>query len=312
VRFAVTCVLAYAGVSLLQAASSQQVTFRTRTDAVSITVSVKQGRVPVTGLTADDFALTDRGVVQKVEALSLAHVPIDLTLVITGPAPGRESTAAYFRGLSSASTVRQSLLPQDRLRVVWVHADVRGGLVTNELSLLAESLAVRRDRGISLVDGLFYAMAWPVEETRRHLVVAFTDGYDTHSTLGIEMLPRVAGHSDAVLHTVYWASPDDGPGPDGSFGLGGLAVTGGSRLREWKASVGTLTEAAQRTGGTVARATDAARDLEAIVDDFRSSYLLQYTPHGVSTEGWHEVRVRVTRLGRYQIRARTGYEIGRE
>jgi hypothetical protein len=295
--------------SILGVASARQVTFRTRTDAVSVNVSVKQGRVPVTNLTAADFALTDSGVVQKVEVLSLDRVPLDVTLVITGHAPNRDNTAAYLGGLTSASAVRQSLLPQDRLRVIWVHAEVRGGLVSSDVSLLAASMGVRRGQGISVIDGLFYAMAWPVERDRRHLIVAFTDGYDTHSTLGIEELPRLAAHADAVMHAVFWASPADRVIWGGGM-ASGLSAGGGNP--QWEASVESVSEAVRRTGGMVLRASHAGHDLAAIVADFRTSYVLQYTPRGVPAVGWHEIRVRVTRPGRFAVRARTGYETGRE
>jgi hypothetical protein len=44
------------------------------------------------------------------------------------------------------------------------------------------------------------------------------------------------------------------------------------------------------------------------LDDFRSSYVLRYSPHGVAAGGWHEIAVRVTRPGRgYVVRARKGY-----
>ena len=57
--------------------ASHQAPFRARTDAVSLTVSVMRGKAPVTGLGAADFTLTDNGVPQTVEVVSLEQVPID-------------------------------------------------------------------------------------------------------------------------------------------------------------------------------------------------------------------------------------------
>ena len=42
-------------------------------------------------------------------------------------------------------------------------------------------------------------------------------------------------------------------------------------------------------------------------DDFRSSYLLRYTPRDVSPEGWHDLEVKLLRPGRFTVRARKGY-----
>jgi len=294
------CVLAWVSTPLPETGSNQQLTFRTRTDVVSVNVSVKQGRKPVGNLTALDFALTDNGVPQTVTALALERVPIDLTLVMTGYQNTiRDDLNAYFRALTNASTIRQSLLPQDRLRTVWVHDEIRGGLVANEQSLGLPEVEIHRNLGVSIVDGLFYAMAWPVDPDRRHLIVAFTDGFDRFSVLEMETLPDLAAHSDAVLHVVFWASPDD------------VSVSQPLRVH-WEAGRQIVSEAARRTGGTVHRATDAAKDFAAILEDFRTSYVLQYSPRGVPAPGWHELRVRVTRPGRYEVRARQGYEAQRD
>jgi hypothetical protein len=267
-------------------AAARQATFRARTDVVSVNVSVKQDRRPVTNLTASDFALTDNGVEQTADALSLERVPIDLTLVLTGyNTSARFNSAGYFRSLTSASMVRQSLLPSDRLRVVWVHAEIRGAVVREEELLLTGDTKDRPDRSVSITDGLFYALAWPVEADRRHLAVAFTDGFDKWSTLDLDMLPRLAGHSDAVLHVVFW----DGP--------------------EWETNRGIVSEIVRRTGGALHRMTDARRDLAAVMEDFRTSYVLRYTSRGVAPAGWHEIRVRVTRPGNFEVRARKGYEV---
>jgi hypothetical protein len=266
---------------------------------VSVNVSVKQGRQPVGNLTAGDFVLTDNGVEQTVDALSLERVPIDLTLVITGTeGPNRSDRDAYTRAVTSASSVRRALQPQDRLRLVSGHGAIRGGQLGNDEPLGVRATDLDRSMFVSVADGLFYAMAWPVEPDRRHLVVAFTDGFDRYSVLDMETLPRLAAHSDAVLHVVFRASPavySDGPV---------------QKLIDWERAI--VSEAARRTGGTVRTATDASQDFAAIIEDYRTSYVLQYTPRGVLAPGWHELRVRVTRPGRFDVRARQGYEVRRD
>jgi hypothetical protein len=56
------------------------------------------------------------------------------------------------------------------------------------------------------------------------------------------------------------------------------------------------------------RTNKAAEALAEIIADFRSSYILRYSPRGVETAGWHELGVKVTRPGSFKIRARKGYE----
>ena len=48
-----------------------QTTFRTGIEVVQLDVSVLRGGVPVVGLTARDFALTDNGIAQDVESVKL-------------------------------------------------------------------------------------------------------------------------------------------------------------------------------------------------------------------------------------------------
>ena len=287
-----------ASVHARQAASTPQATFRARTDVVSVNVSVKQGRRPVRNLTTSDFTLTDNGVEQSVNALALDRVPIDVTLVVTGnESASRDDRDAYYRALASASSVRRSLLPQDRLRLVSVHNDILGRLVGLEESLVLREMDLDRQLGVSVIDGLYYAIAWPVEPDRRHVVVAFTEGFDRFSVLDAEMFPRLIQHSDAVLHVVLRDSP---------------AYSNGPLRTQWETTQRIVSDAAWGTGGTVRTATDVLQDLAAIIDDYRTSYVLQYTPRGTPAPGWHELRVRLTRPGRFDIRARRGYEVRRD
>ena len=43
------------------------------------------------------------------------------------------------------------------------------------------------------------------------------------------------------------------------------------------------------------------------IQDFRSSYVLRYTPEGVAPAEWHEIKVKVLKSGRHTVRARKGY-----
>src|SRR5262245_21443384 len=60
----------------------QQPTFRSTAAMVSASVSVKRGNAVVANLKAADFGLTDSGVPQKIEAVSIESVPIDVTLFL--------------------------------------------------------------------------------------------------------------------------------------------------------------------------------------------------------------------------------------
>jgi len=314
-----------AGTSSSGSSSSPQGTqFRARTDVVMVPVSVMKGREPAPGLTVADFELTDNGVRQVLDSASPETVGIDVTMVLTEFPPDRDRE--FLRAVVSADTTRNLFQSTDRLRIVTVDSTVTGRLVGPDYNLAADP-AVRAlqggvgfpggfkvgpdpqrngNGGVALADALFYALAWPVGADRRHVVIAFTDGWDTASALEMDALPRVAGRSDAVLHAVLWSTPQEG-GTGG--GIWTSAPTPSSR-RMWEQSYRALDQTVQRTGGTLQRTRNAAEALTEVISDFRSSYVLRYTPREVPTPGWHELKVSLKRPGGFSVRARKGYEGG--
>ena len=300
-------ILVAAGMTALSA--QQTPTFRTRTDVVTVNVSVTRGRTPVTGLVATDFEVRDKGVLQQVDEVLLDTAPLDVTLVLTG---FRENLRAeHETGLDVAAALRSRITPADRLRVVMVNDRIRGSLVQPDFQIPSLQVLRQSIPGVSVVDGLFYALAWPVEPGRRHLVVAFTDGWDQWSTLDSDRLPKLAGHSDAVMHLALWATPigRSDRAEIGNAGAGAATFSSTSlQLRAWEATYRPIVSAAERTGGTFRPAGSATQALEQILEDFRASYVLRYAPKGVQAAGWHDLAVKVTRPGSYTIRARKGYE----
>jgi hypothetical protein len=288
------------------APGQQTPVFKARTDVVTVTVSVKQGKNPVVGLTAADFSVRDNGVDQQVSDVLLDTLSIDVTLVLTG---FRDTLREeHAEGLDAAAAIRAHIKPGDRLRVVMVNDTVRGGLVSAGYKVPSREVMRQQIPGVSVVDGLFYALAWPVDPGRRHLVIAFTDGWDRWSTIQGERLPKLAAHSDAVMHLALWASPI-GRADRTSFRLSdpGFASTS-FQIREWEETFRAVTSAAERTGGTFRPAGSGTTALEQILEDFRTSYVLRYTPKGVEAPGWHDLDVKVREPGSYTIRARKGYE----
>jgi hypothetical protein len=305
---------------------AQQPTFRARTEIVSVPVSVMKGREPVAGLKAADFELTDNGVRQTVDSVESDQVPIDVTIVLTGRSADRN--VEHDRGLVSAEATRRLLRPTDRVRMVWVADDVAGSIVDADYSIASDpatrglgcGIAIARGvafsgssdcvsgPGIALADGLFYALAWPVNADRRHLVVVFTDGWDTTSTIEMDRLPSLAAHSDAVLHAVFWGAPGEDTRNGGGINYIGEISPGSTRA--WQESYDTLGDVVRRTGGTLHRSNKAPEALAEVIADFRSSYVLRYSPRGVAPAGWHELGVKMTIPGAFKVRARKGYEGG--
>lgn len=287
-------------VLMLPASSAQQPTFRSSTTMVSVSVSVKRGNSVVANLKAADFTLTDNGVPQKVEAVSIESVPIDVTLFL-------DTSGSTARKLDEmrhdVQTVLQLLRPGDRFRLLTI-----GDAVSPAVPWVAAGtkvpVSIEAVGGISLIhDALMFGLVHRPETGRRHLVVGMTDRRDCGSVVPASLLLDVAGRSDAVMHTVDYA----GGGGDARYRVRGCSPQAAPKGDD------IITQAAERTGGQhhkqsrFFRASSISRAFKSIFDEFRQSYVLRYSPSGVKGAGWHAIAVAVPKAKNATIRARQGY-----
>ena len=274
-------------VVLTSAAAIAQTTpvFRARTDLVTVDVAVTRARRPVTGLVASDFTLTDNGVPQTVEAVTVESLAIDVSLVVD-LSGSTSSTLERFK--ADITRMAGMLRPTDRVRLVRFAEDVRQVLPMQPSTAPLPLDDLRTGQGTSLNDAMFLALARPPDLDRRHLIVVFTDAEDTWSTVENASLPTIAARADAVLHVVL--STYDKPGDPN-------VLTSREALKR----------AAAATGGDFRYIRDAVGAFRQVLDEFRTSYVLRYRPDGVKREGWHELDVRVLKQGTFTVRARKGY-----
>ena len=280
-------VAALAAASALAPAGTpaQRPTFRARTDAVVVDVSVKKGQTPVKGLAATDFEILDNGVPQQIDGVMVADVPVDVTLAVD---LSNSVVPDVNRFKADIQKFAATLRPTDGVRIVSFAFDVREDVPMQSPGQPLPLDRIKAGGATSLDDGLLYALLWPEPPDRRHLVIVFTDGYDSYSTVDAASIPIVVGHVPAVLHAVL-VQPSIAP-PPGSRG-----------------SLDMLEDAVRRSGGDLHPLSRATDDFQQIVDDFRASYALSYSPRGVPREGWHQLTVRVTRPDQLVVRARQGY-----
>jgi len=273
--------------------------FRTGADVVTVDASVQRERRPVTGLMAADFELLDNGIAQEVTGVTYEKLPIDVTLVLDVSA---SVTGAVLDELRRAlRQVRTDLTAADRLRLLAFNMRVRRLVdFTQPSADVDPALAALRPGGSSAVfDALAVALATADAPGRRRLVVLFSDGQDSSSISDADALLDVARRSTPTIATIL-ASP--------------LLERPASVLRT-NASLASATveglsdRLAAETGGMVT-SVKAGENLTSkfrrMVQDFRSSYVLFFTPRGVERAGPHTLEVRVKRPG-VEVRARRGY-----
>jgi VWFA-related protein len=288
-------------------------TFLAGTDLVSVAVTVLTAGQPVGALTAADFALTDNGIPQHIDAVDATAMPLDVTLIAdlsgqTASAWSSTTSPAHNQALlrNNLATVARILRPDDRLRVLIVDT-----YVSEAVPMQAPAMPLDLGRppagGLSSVyDALATAMMYPVEPGRRHVIVAWTKPLDTVSSIDAAVVRDVARRSDASVH-IGLRDVGSATGP---------ALTYQVFERSWRPvtrnDLSVLTDVAALTGGSVHSAgvlseATAVEVLTPIVSTLRHGYVLRYRPERVSRGGWHDIAVKVPRLPSAEVRARRGY-----
>jgi VWFA-related protein len=286
VRAATTTLLSM----LLVSSSATAQVFRVSAGTVVVDVSVTRDGKPVVGLTAADFRLTDNGVAQTITDLSRETLPIDVTFIadLSGSIEG-PLLAALRRAVDA---VRTLLRPDDRANLVVFDQRIREltGLENSRLAIAADALNTSGG-STSLLDAVTASLITTHDPARRRMAIVFTDGQDFGSFLDEPDLVDVAARSGVTVFAV--------------------AVTDGTvRVPQRPANPGLLSALADRTGGAldvVQRDGDIGASFVRALEDFRTSYVVHYTPQGVSGTGWHDLEVRLARTAGLDVRARKGY-----
>ena len=282
-----------------QAPAAQAPVFRAGADVVAVEASVRRDRRPVAGLKAEDFELLDNGVPQHIVDVNHEKLPIDVTVLldvsasVTGPA--LDELRRALRQL------RGDLGAVDRLRLVTFNMGMHRVVdFTEPAPSIDRALASVGGAGSSAVfDTLAVALTAPVPAGRRQLVVLFSDGQDSSSITDAETLLDVARRTTPTVAVVLTSSARQRPAS-----LLRTATKLGS------ATVGEVADQiAGETGGFVASiepGDNLTSTFRRVLDQFRSSYVLFFTPTGVDRQGSHTLEVRVKRV-KADVRARRSY-----
>ena len=274
-------------------------TFRAGADVVSVEASVRRERRPVMGLKATDFQLLDNGVPQQITDLSYERLPIDVTVLLDVSASVTGSVLDQLR--QSVRQLKTDLGARDRLKLVAFNMQVRR-LADFEASASATdgAFATLSGRGSSAIfDSVAVQLASTAPAGRRHLIVLFTDGQDSSSITDPDALFEVARRTTSTVDVVLASPVPERSASPFARSPGRPPITIG-RMYD---------QLARETGGQVVSTTpgeNLASTFRRTLADFRSSYVLYFTPQGVERGGSHTIDVRVKQDGT-QVRARRGY-----
>jgi Ca-activated chloride channel family protein len=276
-RLAIAAVVIDCAVAVMHA--QQTALFRGGIEVVELDVSVMRGGQPVIGLTARDFSLTDEGVPQRLESVTLDTLPLSVMLALDTSTSVSGERLRHL--LDAGDGLTRALRPDDRAALItFSHAVDLVVPMTGNLNAVRQTLSrIHPGGSTALRDAVQLALELRPRDTTRPLLLVFTDGKDTASWLSAEALLDSARRVGIVVHVVRVESD--------SF----------------------LDQLAQATGGRTWSATSDRQLRELFtraLEEMRARYLITYTPRGVQKPGWHTLKVKLNN-GSADVSARPGY-----
>ncbi len=282
----------------------QQPTFRAGVDVVTVDVSVSRGGEHIGGLKAENFEVSDNGVKQKIDKVTLEQVPLEAYLVfdVSGSVEG-----AKLRELEQAANAFvDGLTPRDKVALLTFSdkVEIRQPL-TADLDAFRRSLSEMKAGGqTALYDATLRAIGLRQHSETRGVVLVLTDQHDNASSATQKQVMDAAERSDVIAYGVL---ADDAEGGMAG-GMGGLR--GGFRPPQIQFQIGFLRSLADTTGGRVFRTSARLRLEEAfglVLDDARARYVITYSPEK-AVPGWHKLKVKLVEA-KGDVVARRGYYV---
>ncbi len=261
-----------------------QATFTSKIEAVRVDVLVTENGQPLAGLTADDFEVLDNGVSQKVDLASFEEIPLNVVVALDMSASLQGLRLGHLQ--TAGRAVVDRLKPGDRAALVsFSHVVVPASGLSDDFGRIRAALDQAQGSGLtSLIDASHAGMVLGESDVGRSLLILFSDGVDTSSWLSAESVLNTARRGDVVVYSVEIG---DARAP---FMRHLTDVTGGRSM-------------------AIESTTDLSATFTQILEEFRMRYLISYSPHAVSSGGWHRLDVRVERRG-VNVKARPGYLAG--
>jgi VWFA-related protein len=291
--------LAAAGQAATAPAQEPAPVFRTSADVVSVEAAVRRERRPVTGLTAADFELLDNGVPQEITNISYEKMPIDVTVLLDVSASVTGSALEELR--RALRQLKTDLTAQDRLRLITFDMRIRRLVDFGDPAPEADKAlaSIGAAGSSSIFDSLAVGLTTAVAPGRRQLIVIFSDGQDSSSISDAETLLDVARRNTPTVAVVLASQSLQRPASllRTSTKLAGATIGG------------LADQIASNTGGFVvafAPGDNLSSTFRRVLEQFRASYVLYFTPRGVERVGSHSLEVRV-KGAKVEVCARSGY-----
>jgi VWFA-related protein len=272
--------------------------FRSRVDLVTmgVTVTDRRGNF-IADLTRDDFEIREDGRRQTIASFARGDadaeaLPLHLGLLFdTSGSMGEDIRLARSAAVRFLNTLNDAV----DMTLVDFDTEVRVARYgQRDFPRMVERIRSRQPEGwTAMYDALGVYLDGAAEDQGRKILVLYTDGGDTRSTITFSDVMTLVRASDVTIHAIGFLENQPS------------SARVGQRMR--------LMDIAQTTGGQ-AFFPSAMKDVEAayekIVAQIRNQYTLGYTSTNAAQDGsWRRVEVRVARPGLRDLRvqSRKGY-----
>jgi Ca-activated chloride channel homolog len=284
-------------VTAISVATLHAQTFRVGVDLVHFGISVtdKQGQ-PITGLTEQDFEVIERGKPQRIKFFTKGDGALAPPLHLGFLLDTSGSMSLDMRDVRTAA-VKFLNKNQDAVDVTLVDFDTEVRIArydANDYPRLIERIRSRKPDGwTALYDAMGVYLDGASRVDGQKILVAYTDGGDTRSSLNAGELSDLLKASDVTLYVVGYLENQSS------------SVRNNARME--------LMRFAALTGGQAFFPT-SIKELEGMYDkiqrEISERYTIGYSSTDERTDGaWREVEVRLKRgdLKSAKLRTRAGY-----
>lgn len=289
------------GIALTLAASAAaiaaQQTFRAAVDLVhfSVVVTDRHGE-PIKGLTADDFEIVEEGKPQTVKFFSAGDPTADLPLHLGFLLDTSGSMDQSMKEVRTAAVKFLNAM-ESAVDITLVDFDTEVRVAryqTSDYPRLIERIRGRKPDGwTALYDALGVYLNGAAGQTGQKVLVMYTDGGDTRSSLTVTDLVDMLRASDVTIYVLGYLENQSS------------TARNDARMQ--------LQRFASMTGGQAFFPTslkEVDKMYETIQKELAGRYSLGYSSTETRADGkWREVKIRVKRpdLKNLKIRTRAGY-----
>lgn len=278
--------------------------FRTGVDLVALNVVVTDGQEKyVTGLTPQNFAVYEDGVLQDVSFFAARDVALDLAILLdTSASMTDKMPTVQQAAIGFASTLR----PGDRLSVVDIKdkVSILHPLDGDQAGAVAAIRRTSARGGTALYNGVYLAMKEMVkqrrlnDDVRRQALVVLSDGDDTASLMTFDDVMDVAKQSGISIYTIALRS--------GSYRSRSV------RTSYFSNAEFSMKSLAQETGARSffpTNITELAGIYSSIAEELATQYAIGYTSKNPKRDGgYRRVVVRIADHPGARTRTRNGYQ----